>query len=338
MGVKVKQKWNMPQGLSERRRSSGMTELYPRRCSGLGDEGEAERLRKEVRLQYAAMCEEKAQLAEAKLEDLRKEVVYRKTALAGCRQALAKCDANEAELLQKLEEADLGILRRKEELVSLQDSIGRRRDALWAIHPALVSLQEEEDLKNEKKLEEKGEEVEVKEDEKHLERVGEKVEEGPEEKEKREGMAWLEMVEERSKLSFDEVLGIVTKNKKKKEREAALKIKKETGARKKENSKGSETKVVRRPSATAEPSDMMVMKLSLVMEEVESFRESVERKGADLSRALLRGRVRLGMAEERCADDTKRLGSMASMMGVELERVPSADGASGVTEEVKSSS
>jgi len=40
----------------------------------------------------------------------------------------------------------------------------------------------------------------------------------------------------------------------------------------------------------------------------------------------------------RCADDTKRLGSMASMMGVELERVPSADGASGVTEEVKSSS
>ena len=52
-----------------------------------------------------------------------------------------------------------------------------------------MSLQEEEDLKNEKKLEEKGEEVEVKEDkeeEKHLERVGEKVEEGPEEKEKRE--------------------------------------------------------------------------------------------------------------------------------------------------------
>merc|ERR1712173_298585 len=190
-----------------------------RRCSsGLGEDGEAERLRKEVRLQYAAMCEEKAQLAEAKLEDLRKEVVYRKTALAGCRQALAKCDANEAELLQKLEEADLGIPRRKEELVSLQDSIGRRRDALWAIHPALVSLQEEEDLKNEKKLEEKGEED--KEEEKHLERVGEKVEEGPEEKEKREGMAWLEMVEERSKLSFDEVLGIVTKNKKKKEREA----------------------------------------------------------------------------------------------------------------------
>ena len=74
-------------------------------------------------------------------------------------------------------------------LISLQDSIGRRRDALWAIHPALVSLQEEEDLKNEKKLEEKGEEEEVKEEkeeEKHLERVGEKVEEGPEEKEKRE--------------------------------------------------------------------------------------------------------------------------------------------------------
>ena len=74
-------------------------------------------------------------------------------------------------------------------LISLQDSIGRRRDALWAIHPALVSLQEEEDLKNEKKLEEKGEEEELKEDkeeEKHLERVGEKVEEGPEEKEKRE--------------------------------------------------------------------------------------------------------------------------------------------------------
>jgi len=71
---------------------------------------------------------------------------------------------------------------------------------------------------------------------------------------------------------------------------------------------------------------------------VESFRESVERKGADLSRALLRGRVRLGMAEERCANDTKRLGSMASLMGVELERVPSADGASGVTEEVKSTS
>ena len=73
--------------------------------------------------------------------------------------------------------------------ISLQDSIGRRRDALWAIHPALVSLQEEEDLKNEKKLEEKGEEVEVKEDkeeEKHLKRVEEKEEEGPEEKEKRE--------------------------------------------------------------------------------------------------------------------------------------------------------
>ena len=77
-------------------------------------------------------------------------------------------------------------------LISVQDSIGRRRDALWAIHPALVSLQEEEDLKNEKKMEEKGEDGEVKEDkedkeeEKHLERVGEKVEEGPEEKEKRE--------------------------------------------------------------------------------------------------------------------------------------------------------
>ena len=70
-----------------------------------------------------------------------------------------------------------------------QDSIGRRRDALWAIHPALVSLQEEEDLKNEKKSEEKGEEVEVKEDkeeEMHLKRVEEKEEEGPEEKEKRE--------------------------------------------------------------------------------------------------------------------------------------------------------
>ena len=37
---------------------------------------------------------------------------------------------------------------------------------------------------------------------------------------------------------------IVTKNKKKKEREAALKIKKATGARKKENPKGSETKVI----------------------------------------------------------------------------------------------
>ena len=77
-------------------------------------------------------------------------------------------------------------------LISLQDSIGRRRDALWAIHPALVSLQEEEDLKNEKKMEEKGEDGEVKEDkedkeeEKHLMRVEEKEEEGPEEKEKRE--------------------------------------------------------------------------------------------------------------------------------------------------------
>ena len=74
-------------------------------------------------------------------------------------------------------------------LISLQDSIGRRRDALWAIHPALVSLQEEEDLKNEKKIEEKGEDGEVKEDkeeEKHLKRVEEKEEEGPEEKEKRE--------------------------------------------------------------------------------------------------------------------------------------------------------
>ena len=39
---------------------------------------------------------------------------------------------------------------------------------------------------------------------------------------------------------------IVTKNKKKKEREAALKMKKETGARKKENPKGSETKVMLR--------------------------------------------------------------------------------------------
>ena len=39
-------------------------------------------------------------------------------------------------------------------------------------------------------------------------------------------------------------LRIVTKNKKKKEREAALKIKKATGARKKENPKGSETKVI----------------------------------------------------------------------------------------------
>ena len=37
---------------------------------------------------------------------------------------------------------------------------------------------------------------------------------------------------------------IVTKNKKKKEREAALKIKKATGARKKENPMGSETKVI----------------------------------------------------------------------------------------------
>ena len=36
----------------------------------------------------------------------------------------------------------------------------------------------------------------------------------------------------------------MTKNKKKKEREAALKMKKETGARKKENPKGSETKVI----------------------------------------------------------------------------------------------
>merc|ERR1711974_6862 len=58
-------------------------------------------------------------------------------------------EKSETELLQKLEEADLGILRRKEELVSLQDSIGRRRDALWAIHPALVSLQEE-DVESEK--------------------------------------------------------------------------------------------------------------------------------------------------------------------------------------------
>ena len=39
-------------------------------------------------------------------------------------------------------------------------------------------------------------------------------------------------------------LRIVTKNKKKKEREAALKIKKATGARKKENTKDSETKVM----------------------------------------------------------------------------------------------
>ena len=39
-------------------------------------------------------------------------------------------------------------------------------------------------------------------------------------------------------------LRIVTKNKKKKEREAALKMKKATGARKKENPKGSETKVI----------------------------------------------------------------------------------------------
>ena len=102
---------------------------------------------------------------------------------------------------------------------------------------------------------------------------------------------------------------IVTKNKKKKEREEALKSKKATGARRKENQQGEEIKVtfiannsclntsykqscmyinhtnmltsiyihiltmkrlqvVRRPSATAEPSDMMVMKLSLVMEEV----------------------------------------------------------------------
>ena len=79
--------------------------------------------------------------------------------------------------------------KKRNKVISLQDSIGRRRDALWAIHPALVSLQEEEDLKNEKKLEEKGEDGEVKEDkeeEKHLERIGEKVEEGPEEKEKRE--------------------------------------------------------------------------------------------------------------------------------------------------------
>jgi len=328
------------QGLSEGRRIS----LTERRCSGLGEEGEAERLRKEVRLQYAAMCEEKAQLAEARLEDLRKEVVYRKTALAGCRQALAKCDASEAELLQKLEEADLGILRRKEELVSLQDSIGRRRDALWAIHPALVSLQEE-DVENEKK-EEEGQLAKEETEEKHLERVEEKVEEVPaEEKEKREGMAWLELVEERSKLSFDEVLGIVTKNKKKKEREEALKSRKATGAGKKESQKGEEIKVTRRPSATAEPSDMMVMKLSLVMEEAESFRESVERKGADLSRALLRGRVRLGMAEERCADDAKRILALAGLMGVEVDRRSQeeagsdsigAEGASGATGEVKS--
>jgi len=297
----------------------------------------AERLRKEVRLQYAAMCEEKAQLAEARLEDLRKEVVYRKTALAGCRQALAKCDASEAELLQKLEEADLGILRRKEELVSLQDSIGRRRDALWAIHPALVSLQEK-DVENEKIVEQLQKEER---EEKHLERVEEKVEEvTPEEKEKREGMAWLEMVEERSKLSFGEVLGIVTKNKKKKEREEALKNRTATGARKKENQK-----VIRRPSATAEPSDMMVMKLSLVREEAESFRESVERKGADLSRALLRGRMRLGMAEERCADDAKRILALAGTMGVEVDRRSQedagndsigVDGASGATGEIKS--
>ena len=39
-------------------------------------------------------------------------------------------------------------------------------------------------------------------------------------------------------------LRIVTKNKKKKEREAALKMKKATGARKKENPKGSETMVI----------------------------------------------------------------------------------------------
>merc|ERR1711974_507201 len=163
---------------------------------------------------------------------------------------LAKCDASETELLQKLEEADLGILRRKEELVSLQDSIGRRRDALWAIHPALVSLQEE-DVESEKNMEEeKKEEGEEEKEEKHFERVEEKVVELPaEEKEKREGMAWLELVEERSKLSFDEVLGIVTKNKKKKERAEALKSKRATGARNKENQKGEEIKVVRRSSA-----------------------------------------------------------------------------------------
>merc|ERR1712192_67146 len=158
-------------------------------------------------------------------------------------------------------------------------------------------------------------------------------------KEKREGMAWLEMVEERSKLSFGEVLGIVTKNKKKKEREDALKNRTATGARKKENQK-----VIRRPSATAEPSDMMVMKLSLVREEAESFRESVERKGADLSRALLRGRMRLGMAEERCADDAKRIVSLAGIMGVEVDRRSQeeagndsigVDGASGATGEIK---
>merc|ERR1711974_316460 len=101
----------------------------------------------------------------------------------------------------------------------------------------------EEEKKEEKKEGEKEEE--------HLERVEEKVEELPaEEKEKREGMAWLELVEERSKLSFDEVLGIVTKNKNKKERAEALKSKRATGARNKENQKGEEIKVVRRSSAT----------------------------------------------------------------------------------------
>ena len=33
--VRVKQKWNMPQGLSERRRSSGMTEVLSLLCTGI---------------------------------------------------------------------------------------------------------------------------------------------------------------------------------------------------------------------------------------------------------------------------------------------------------------
>ena len=87
------------------------------------------------------------------MQDLRKEGIYLKTSLAGCRQELARAEAREADLVHSIEvrqrskgycvqEADQRVLRRKEALVGLQDSIARRGEALGHIHPDLANLQE----------------------------------------------------------------------------------------------------------------------------------------------------------------------------------------------------
>lgn len=124
------------------------------------------------------------------------------------------------------------------------------------------------------------------------------------------GMEWLKLVEQRSELSFDEIMGVLGKNKARKERR---KVKQSDGKR----SKRVNETVVEMEEKEYEPgpSDMMGMKVKLIREEVVSRREVVVRKGAEVGRALLRGRVRVGMAEDRCRAEVARVVGVGERVG-----------------------